>query len=69
MQPPQDLGGEGPHPGTILHDGPRPSPVDLLQHLLDQKAGAGDQRAQHHRVLHEVAGEEQHLLRAGGGLF
>jgi len=59
--PPEDLGGEGTDPGSVLEEDPGPGPVHFTQHLVDQKAGAGDQATEHLRMLDEVAAEEQDL--------
>jgi len=67
--PAQHFGRKSAHPRPVFHDDPGVRPINGLQDLVDQKARARDQRAQHSRVLQEIAGKEQQLVAMSRGAW
>lgn len=63
---PENFGGEGADPGSILEEDPGSGPVYFAQNLIDQKARARNQAPEHLGVLDKIASEEQNLLRTRG---
>jgi hypothetical protein len=65
-QPPQDLAGKCAHSRTVLDHYPGARPIDLTKQMIHQIPRAGDQGAEHLRVLQEIAAEQEKLLRTAG---
>ena len=56
-QPVEDRPGEGADARPIFDEQLASSPVDRLQHLVDQDLARRDDRSDHHRMLQEAAQE------------
>ncbi len=54
----QNLLCDGADTGAVLDDHAGAIPVHLAEQIVDQKAGTGDERAQHGREAEEIAGKK-----------
>src|SRR5262245_35557337 len=61
----QNMGRNGAHSRTIFHNCAGTVPMDFAQQSVDEKAGTGDEGAQHFWMLKEILGKQQGFFAAG----